>query len=186
MLIAGECYEDRGAWLLLDRAGWRPKRGRVTPGGWVILNHVDLALGREVWVGGLAGGRYVWGKNLTAPVHHAGQAEGADPADLGFDVTRLDVEQGGVIRGRVATENGRPLDTWRVEPLAPMLVVDRAGQAIGACPCTQDLEARTFEIRGVPPGTWTLHVKGQSEGEVIEGRVDARTGESVVVRLGTP
>jgi len=61
------------------------------------------------------------------------------------------------------------------------LRLDQDGHAAGGFPCAYD--GVSFELSGVPPGSWTITVTGKSKQRTYTGSAEARAGEAVVIEL---
>ena len=123
----------------------------------------------EIWLGGLAGGRYAWEKRFA-------------PKGEEIDIP---IQQGGIIRGRILAPAGVKLDSSWILTGGPVVSFSADLGLLGQFPFTRDETAGTFEIQGVPPGEWSLSFGGTQNGVSYEADVIASPGDELVVKLGS-
>lgn len=164
-------FEDRGAWAVLSVGDDLHKRAQVDPGGTLQFDDLPNFDRYALWIGGLAGGRYVWLRDLEPP------------SDDAWDALAVEPKAGGTIRGRVLPPPGVQLDTWSVAPVGPALEQRHRGGVLGGVPCEQDAQRLTFACVGVPGGTWVIRVEGTSGGKTYRGEAKGAPGDEVTVRL---
>ena len=110
----------------------------------------------DVFVGGLPNGQYVLGRDL--------QATGQELV--------LAPQTGGTIRGRLRLPPGG--DVKRVSVGVRILGLHHGGQVA---------DDGSFEIEGVPPGTWTVVGGAQRGAAWLSGETQAAPGASVEIEL---
>jgi hypothetical protein len=123
----------------------------------------------ELWIPGLHGGKYVHALGLRASEEQI----------------QVEAKQGETIRGRIDAAEGLSAAAPTAFLMGPLIMVsiDPEGWP-GTIPVEIDFETGRFEILGVPPGTWTIHVWGRLQGEAASWEVEAKAGdEDVVIRL---
>ena len=93
-------------------------------------------------------------------------------------------KRGGTIRGRVRTPDDVVLDSLSLWPFGAVggVFIEEEPLA-GSFRWTSDVENKTFEVVGVPPGTWSVWVWGDQGEKHYEGDVEAAPGDEVVVDL---
>jgi hypothetical protein len=154
--------EDRGTMVFLGS-----NHARLDDEGCVVFRGARVGKAYALWIAGLSGGRYVWEKEF----HIDGENMTLQP------------RRGGKIRGSVRVPEGAQLDSLALWPMGIIRVWIEEDPQAGSFDWSTDYVAGTFEVVGVPPGTWTVLVWGDCGEVTYEGEIEAGPGDEVVVEL---
>ncbi len=157
-------FEDRGAWACLVRGGSIVRNTRLDADGvarFSHLSHLPDVEDLQIWIAGLGGGRFVWVQEM----------------EPGTDEIEVRPEVGATVRGTVRFPGGIVPERWFVH--APGPAISQRSFDAGAFEVRQ--EGATFEVLGVPPGTWEFSL-GHGPDDAFEWVFfEARAGEHVRV-----
>lgn len=156
-------FADRGAWACIVRGGGILQHAHLDAEGVARFDHLPNRKGLQVWVARLGGGRYVWRKDLQS----------------GTREIEVRPRVGGTVRGTVRFPQGVASEDWFVHAPGPGMSMNFEAFAVGSFEVRQ--EGATFEVLGVPPGTWKFGLFDPTEGGGDWVDFEARVGEPVVV-----